>query len=232
MHLTELDSTAIAELPDFDASSFDCPGCFSDYGFCVRHDVSHLTEQARHYVGRLLADQPERLAHTLAVGSVAAQMVQTSVSRGEKSGKVADIAGCAGTLHDIGYADELVSTSMHAYDGATWLEAKGVPKQIVSLVAYHSTSKYECALANLDLSRFENPDSTFLGDVIWAADFTVDPRGHRISPASRIDDITSRYEPESSVVQALTLSMPDFHEVLKRLGIDYYQTGSYERIAL
>ena len=206
---------------DFDASSFHCLGCYSDYGHCPNHVAGELTEQAQRLAYELLPNLPHRLAHTLAVGSLARDMVAVAVDRGNLSGKVADIAGCVGTLHDIGYSDQCVSTGMHAYDGAAWLEGRGFPKQIVGLVAFHSTSKFECQLAGLDLGRFESVHGSYLSDVIWAADFMVSPFGVRVSPDVRIAEIKSRYGSGSRVIQALEASISEFESVLKRLDINH-----------
>jgi putative nucleotidyltransferase with HDIG domain len=118
-----------------------------------------------------------------------------------------DLLVSAAWLHDIGYAPELVTTGMHAVDGAEYLRRTGAPDRIASLVAFHTGAEYEGEERGLSrqLGRFEPPAQDDL-DVLILADLTSGPVGERVTVEERLDEILRRYEVEHPVHQAVRRS--------------------------
>jgi putative nucleotidyltransferase with HDIG domain len=90
----------------------------------------------RHLDTPALAD---RWRHVQAVARRAAELALT-VDLADRGLVVA-----AAWLHDLGYAPALVSTGMHAVDGATYLMRRGYTLRLASLVAHHSGARFEAA---------------------------------------------------------------------------------------
>jgi putative nucleotidyltransferase with HDIG domain len=113
----------------------------------------------------------------------------------------------AAVLHDIGYADELRWTGMHAIDGAAYLQSLDAPAEVVSLVAFHTGAEYEADERGLahELSRFDRPRQDLL-DALILADLTTGPEGQIMSVAERLDEIFDRYGPEDVVHRAVRRS--------------------------
>jgi hypothetical protein len=109
----------------------------------------------------------------------------------------------AAYLHDIGYATELADTGFHPLDGATWLRAQGL-ERLASLVAYHSGARFEAANRGFAerLAAFSEERSA-VSDALTYCDLTTGPNGERITVASRLDEIRTRYGPASLVTQAI-----------------------------
>lgn len=146
----------------------------------------------------------DRLAHTLAVGATAREMV----ARMDRTEHWVEAVTTSATLHDIGYG--YPDTGHHAVDGARFLSRLGASAEMCAQVAWHSTSEHEVTARGLpvDLSaEFGTPDS-LVKAVIWCADFTTSPTGHPITVAERIRDIEARYSAESPVIAALHAARP------------------------
>lgn len=203
----------------FDWSSLDCIGCISDYGFCaVGHVRSELSEQAHTLATSLLGDLPNRLSHSLAVGSAAAAL---ALNRGG-SLKFVDICRAVGILHDVGYSERVPTAGVvrqHAFDGAAWMRALDFPEDVVRHVAYHSTSRWECNRMGLDLSIFGTPPEDTLADILWVADFTTDALGHPISIDGRLADIRVRHASNLAIIGALDDATATLKRTINRLGV-------------
>lgn len=111
----------------------------------------------------------------------------------------------AAWLHDIGYATALVRTGQHSIDGALYLDLLGAPREIVSLVAFHSGAEFEAVERGLldKLVLFDRPAQEAL-DLLTLADMTTGPTGLRVSVGERLDEILVRYEPQHAVHRAVT----------------------------
>lgn len=128
-----------------------------------------------------------------------------------------EIIECAAWLHDVGYAEEVVDTGMHAIDGAGFLDREGVPRGIVSLVAFHTGAEYEAQERGLidKLIQFERPPQDQL-DALILADLISSPTGERISVSDRLDEVPLRYEPQHPVHRAILRARPYLEECAER----------------
>ena len=115
----------------------------------------------------------------------------------------------AAWLHDVGYAPELVVTGMHALDGAVFLDRRGAPSELVSLVAYHTGAEFEAEERGLSqrLNLFERPPQEDL-DVMILVDLISGPAGERVTVDERLADILRRYESQHPVHRAVSRSWP------------------------
>ncbi|MGH3769666.1 MAG: HD domain-containing protein [Pseudonocardiaceae bacterium] len=160
-------------------------------------------EIARHVLADAL---PGRWAHTLGVAAQARAV-------GPVLGWDTDLIEAAAWLHDIGYAPALAVTGFHPLDGARYLrdQAHAAPA-VYALVAHHSGAMAEATERGLSeplLAEF--PLSARFGQQVIAltyCDLTTGPRGERMSPEQRIDEILSRYEAGSPVHRAVQASAP------------------------
>ncbi|GAB3057259.1 hypothetical protein GCM10027053_18680 [Intrasporangium mesophilum] len=112
-------------------------------------------------------------------------------------------------MHDVGYAEGLVDTGMHAIDGARALQRFGAPDEVVALVAHHSRAVHEAAERGLSdtLAASPVPDPADL-DPLTLMDLVVAPTGAMTIPEDRVAEILSRYGPEDPVRRAVTRSGP------------------------
>lgn len=142
----------------------------------------------------------ERWKHAQGVAAVAVQLSPDAPG-------AAETLGFAGLLHDIGYASRLRRTGMHAIDGAMALRDLGAPRQVVSLVAFHTGAEYEAIERGLSrqLSQFDRPRQNLL-DALILADLTVGPAGQALSVSDRLDDIFDRYPAGHIVHRAVKAS--------------------------
>jgi hypothetical protein len=152
---------------------------------------------AGHEAQRALRAQGSRWAHTQAVAERASE-VGAVVAIDDRPTLVA-----AAYLHDIGYATELADTGFHPLDGVMWLRAQGL-ERLASLVAYHSGARFEAANRGFTerLAAFSEEQSA-VADALTYCDLTTGPNGERITVASRLNEIKTRYGPASLVTQAI-----------------------------
>lgn len=123
----------------------------------------------------------------------------------------------AAWLHDIGYADQLRHTGMHALDGANYLKLHGVDPQVVALVAHHTGAWAEAEERGLTgrLLEFDLPNEELL-DALNLADLVSGPDGTRVAVVARLDEILQRYESQHPVYRAVTRSSPSLLESATR----------------
>lgn len=157
---------------------------------------------------------------------LAAAYIGETVGRWEHVQQVAHVATSFGAsqscvasawLHDIGYAPQLDRTGLHAVDGALFLDMMGAPRDVVSLVAFHSGAEFEALERGLidELLPFDRPDQDEL-DMLIFADMSVGPDGQPMSVDDRIDEILTRYEPQHPVHRAVTKSREYLEECCGR----------------
>jgi hypothetical protein len=144
----------------------------------------------------------QRWAHLSAVGRLAQE------TRAQTPG-LSSVVVEAAWVHDIGYADGLVDTGMHAIDGARALQRLGAPAEVVALVAYHTGAPFEAAERGFAdaLAELPVPDPLDL-DALTLMDLVVGPTGALTTPEDRVAEILSRYGPEDPVRRAVTRSGP------------------------
>src|SRR5690349_5304414 len=92
-------------------------------------------EHASKVASEYLSGLGRRWEHVRTVGRLADSLAAAD--------KISPDVAAAAWLHDVGYAEELSSTGLHALDGATFLAAEGAPAEVVALVAHHTGADYE-----------------------------------------------------------------------------------------
>ena len=187
--------------------------------------VAHAEDLARY----LLAEEPERLAHTEAVAR-RAELLTAATSADQ-----APLLVAAAWLHDIGYPQPLHQTGFHPVDGARHLQATAWPAVVCDLVAHHSGSRFVAAARGLaealEPFHFEEDELT---DALTVADQTAGPHGRPMSVHDRIDDMLTRHGPDSPNARAHSHRGPYLlaaaHRVADRLleaGMDAAQHGIF-----
>jgi len=147
---------------------------------------------------------PRRRAHMTEVGrkTASAAVLVPPFLRGDLV--------VAGMLHDIGYAHP--HTGFHALDGARFLAASGFSRIVCSLVAWHSASEIEAQLRGIKASALHeftvDIDLDMAHSVIAWADMTTGPTGETVTVEERLDEIQSRYGPESLVSTFIDRATP------------------------
>lgn len=156
-----------------------------------------LVDAARELATRVLAEDPERLAHSAAVAGRARKLVATVPQ------SAVETLVAAGWLHDIGYSSQLRDTGFHPLDGANFLRREGWPEAVCTLVAHHSGSRFVARIHGLDdrLCEFEfteDPPS----DALAVADNTAGPNGTVMTVEERLRDKLARHGPDSPNARA------------------------------
>jgi hypothetical protein len=120
-----------------------------------------------------------------------------------------DLLIAAAWLHDIGYVPSLHQTGMHSFDGAHHLADLGYHPRLCALVAHHSGARFEAAERGLtsDLETYPREEGT-VTDALTTADLTTSPDGQPVTVDERIDEILTRYPPESPAHRAITIGRP------------------------
>ena len=164
-------------------------------------EVGSLTPAAQDMAAGLLVAMPGRWKHVQGVAAVATSLAA------HLPAEERDAVSAAAWLHDIGYAEAVAVTGLHALDGALHLAELGMPMVVVGLVAFHTGADAEADERGLreQLDAIPRP-ATHLLDVITAADLSIDPVGRRIRPNQRIAEILDRYEPTDPVHRAVVRS--------------------------
>lgn len=178
----------------------------------VQHnEVMWTPSDAKELAATYLEHGSDRWQHVQAVASVARELVA--------AGAPAELE-IAAWLHDIGYADALARTGMHALDGARFLELLEAPQLVVGLVAFHTGAEFEAEERGLlgKLLEFERPNQSVLDQMILA-DMVSGPCGERVSVSQRLADILSRYEPQHPVHRAVSLSGPYLRSASERASL-------------
>ncbi|MDX5460190.1 HD domain-containing protein [Micromonospora tulbaghiae] len=157
-----------------------------------------LEERAKSVAEEVLSESlPRRWKHVQSVAGKA-RAIARLVPEPEQQVLIA-----AAWLHDVGYAPGIVSTGLHALDGARWLRRHHMHDRIVGLVAYHSCALFEAAERGLEeqlRSEFRDEESP-LRDALWYADMTTGPDGQDLDVSERLAEIRSRYGPEHVVTR-------------------------------
>ncbi|MFD5089702.1 HD domain-containing protein [Amycolatopsis thailandensis] len=143
--------------------------------------------------------------------------------------KDADLLTAAGLVHDIGYAEDLAVTGLHALDGARYLREVEAPERLCALVAHHSAAYLEAELrGQADELAYWTDERTPLRDALWWADMTTSPDGEVVTFDQRAAEIQHRYGPDDVVSTFIQLARPELAGAVERTearmraaGIDY-----------
>lgn len=174
-------------------------------------DGNRLAARARQLGDDLMSGLEPRWSH---VRAVASQVEQLSLGLSHPD---RDAVLAAAWLHDIGYAQDLAVTSMHALDGARYLQQQGWTATVCSLVAFHTGATYEAEERELSesLAMFAPPPAHLL-DILTAADVTSGPSGAVVTAEGRVAEILERYDAENPVHRAVRRSAPELVAAVAR----------------
>lgn len=159
-----------------------------------------MRQQALNFLQYAVKSGTNRYYHSLMV----AEQLENMYSN--RSPEEKEEAYTLGVLHDIGY--EFPDTGYHAVDGASRLTKEKGLEQFIPYVAWHSTSKYECAELQLT-NPYPFPSNLLLHNALWVADFTITPQGHPTSLEQRVSDIRDRYRSDQVVLRSLDACTED-----------------------
>ncbi|UUV35788.1 phosphohydrolase [Amycolatopsis roodepoortensis] len=129
----------------------------------------------------------------------------------------AKMLAAAGLVHDIGYAEKLAVTGLHALDGARHLRGVGAPERLCALVAHHSAAHVEADLRGLadELAAWAD-ERTPLRDALWWADMTTSPDGEVVTFEERAKEIQERYGPDDVVSTFIQVARPELAGAVER----------------
>lgn len=162
-----------------------------------------LSEWAEKEAEAHLVTLGNRWAHSRGVADQA-RRVGLMLDTGDR-----DILTAAAFLHDIGYAPELAHLGFHPIDGARHLRDQGYDR-LSGLVARHTAAEREAALRHLSAELDEFCDErSEVSHALTYCDLTVGPKGQRITPEERLQDIRRRYGPEHVVSRTVTQARTD-----------------------
>jgi len=185
-------------------------------------------EHASKVASEYLSGLGRRWDHVRAVGRLADGLAA--------AGRISADVAAAAWLHDVGYAEELSTTGLHALDGATFLAAEGAPSGVVGLVARHTGAAFEAEERGLrqKLAGLPTPDPSEL-ETLTLLDLVTAPDGSFTDPETRIAEILSRYPVSSPVHRAVSRSRVELlasaARARARLGLaDEWPAGAVESV--
>ncbi|WP_421743033.1 HD domain-containing protein [Cellulomonas sp.] len=184
------------------------------------------SEQASKVASEYLSGLGRRWDHVRTVGQLADVLADGGMIS-------ADVAAAA-WLHDLGYAEELSTTGLHALDGAAFLAIEGAPAEIVSLVAHHTGADFEAEERGLKAEMDAMPAAGRANlDALTLLDLVTAPDGSLTEPEARINEILSRYPGSSPVHRAVSRSRAELLASAERarlqLGLpDKWPAGATE----
>ncbi|NUU19512.1 HD domain-containing protein [Cellulomonas humilata] len=185
-------------------------------------------EHASKVASEYLSGLGRRWNHVRAVGQLADALAAV--------GSISPDVAAAAWLHDLGYAEELSVTGLHALDGAAFLANQDVPAKVVSLVAHHTGADFEAEERGLTagLAAMPTADPAEL-DVLTLLDLVAAPDGALTDPETRIAEILGRYPASSPVHRAVSRSRTELFASAERarlrLGLsDEWPAGALESV--
>lgn len=127
----------------------------------------------------------------------------------------------AGTLHDIGYAHELIDVGFHPIDGARFLRDDGWEETVVNLVAHHSCAVVEAERRGLlkELNGQFPRDDSLPHDELCFCDMTTGPAGQLMTIDERLADIRTRYDLGSIVGDAIDEAEQELRAAVQRVQV-------------
>ncbi|WP_433233650.1 HD domain-containing protein [Micromonospora sp. CA-248260] len=149
--------------------------------------------------------------------------VQAVAAKAERLANVfrdvdADVLVASAWLHDVGYSPQVISTGLHALDGALWLRGRKCNERVAGLVAYHSCAEYEAqerGLVDVLQAEFSDEGSP-VRDALWCADMTTGPDGQNLTVQERLSEVRTRYGPDHLVTRFWVKAEPVLMEAVNR----------------
>lgn len=164
-----------------------------------------LTAWAYPLAESLLADAlPRRWAHVQGVAERARTLAPIL-------GVDAELLEAAAVLHDIGYVPDLAKTGLHPLDGARYLrDVARADSRVVWLVAHHSCAWMEAEARGLSDELGEFPHvAPELDDALCYCDMNTTPDGAPTNTVDRVNEIASRYGPDSLIGRFIRRAEPE-----------------------
>jgi len=173
-------------------------------------------EHAAKVASEYLSGLGRRWDHVRTVGRLADELAA--------SGRISPEVATAAWLHDVGYAEELSTTGLHALDGASFLATEGAPPEVVGLVARHTGAAVEAEERGLGPQLGWMPEANPADlDALTLLDLVTAPDGSLTDPETRVAEILSRYPASSPVYRAVSRSRVELlasaHRARERLGL-------------
>jgi putative nucleotidyltransferase with HDIG domain len=170
-------------------------------------------DEARVIARRLLESElPRRWAHTQGVAARAKSLARAL-------GEDAELIEIAAWLHDIGYAQSLVSTGFHPIDGARYLrDLPQVPEVVCRLVAHHSGAAVEAEERGMPsfADEFAAPSSELL-DALAYCDLSTAVDGVPTTVDERLAEILTRYPADHVVHRSIQRSAPSLRRAVRNV---------------
>ncbi|WP_291881381.1 HD domain-containing protein [Cellulomonas sp.] len=169
-----------------------------------------------------------RWGHVRTVGRLADEL--------SAAGRISADVAAAAWLHDVGYAEELSASGLHALDGARFLLMEGAPSAVVGLVARHTGATFEAEERGLEQQLAAMPDADPVDlETLTLLDLVTAPDGSMTDPETRIEEILSRYPVSSPVHRAVRRSRGELlasaGRARERLGLaDEWPASAVERV--
>jgi putative nucleotidyltransferase with HDIG domain len=168
--------------------------------------LSELTEWAYALAESLLAEPlPRRWEHSQGVAERARAIAPIL-------GEDAELLEAAAVLHDIGYSPDLAKTGFHPLDGARYLrDVANADERVVNLVAHHSCAWMEAEARGLrgELEGEFPREAADLNDALCFCDMNTTPDGAPTNPIDRVNEIASRYGPDSLIGTFIRRAEPE-----------------------
>lgn len=156
---------------------------------------------------------PQRWSHSLGVAGRAQELRPIL-------GKDAELMEAAAVLHDVGYSPSIATTGFHPLDGARFLrDQENVDERVVRLVAHHSFALLEAEERELrdELEAEFELERPELVDALVVCDMTTTPTGGHTTTAERVNEIVSRYGPDTIVGRFIQRAAPEIHAAAERV---------------
>ena len=131
-------------------------------------------------------------------------------------------------LHDIGYSPSIKNQfqleeppvsffQFHPIDGYHWILMNKLPEVCAYVAKYHTFSEQECKLGHkllyLSYERGEkNEEHQWYIDLITYADLRTSPKGERVTPMERIEEIGQRRGFDSVPYRVLNRSQNEIEQ--------------------
>jgi putative nucleotidyltransferase with HDIG domain len=161
-------------------------------------------DEARRIAQELLERElPRRWAHTQGVAERARSLAGAL-------GEEAALVEVAAWLHDVGYAQPVVSSGFHSIDGAKYLRGLAdVPEVVCQLVAHHTGAAIEADERGMSAlsDEFAPPPSDLL-DALTYCDVSTAVDGAPTTVEERIAEILIRYPADHVVHRSIRRSAP------------------------
>ncbi|WP_235980126.1 HD domain-containing protein [Streptomyces albidus (ex Kaewkla and Franco 2022)] len=157
---------------------------------------------------------PQRWSHSLGVAGRARELVTIL-------GQDAELMEAAAVLHDVGYSPSIAATGFHPLDGARFLrDQENADERVVRLVAHHSFALLEAEERGLreELETEFELERPELVDALVVCDMTTTPFGGHTTTPERIEEIVSRYGPDTIVGRFIQRAAPEIHAATDRVS--------------